>query len=244
MNKAKLIVGLGLLTAAGLTWAASRRASSAAMAAIPDQDAPWSQEQPLPQEWATEEQTWYQSAQVAWAENVSPIFDWSEPVSNQNNVSAFLEAIAWAEGTGQRANPYAVCFAYKFTITNFADHPTVLGSWKGEPLSPSVCAAAGLGAGCVSTAAGKYQIIRPTWVGLKQRLRLPDFGPESQDAAAIQLLKDCGAYRAIELGQFSEAVRLARKTWASLPGAGYGQPERRSTDLQARYTAAGGVVVA
>lgn len=237
MDKKKLALGLGLLTLAGVAVAASRRY-------VERQQPAQQQSEPMPQEWTQEEQGWFQNAQVTWDNEVAPLFDWSEPMNNQNNVKAFLEAIAWAEGTAQRSNPYAVCFAYKFTITNFADHPTVMGTWKGEKLSDSVCAAAGLGPGCVSTAAGKYQIIRPTWVSLKQRLRLPDFSPESQDAAAIQLLKDCGAHRAIEAGQFSEAVRLARKTWASLPGAGYGQPERRSTDLQARYTAAGGVVVA
>jgi lysozyme len=38
------------------------------------------------------------------------------------------------------------------------------------------------------------------------------------------------------------AVRQARRTWASLPGAGYAQPERTLAYLQAQYIANGGVL--
>ncbi|WP_439587648.1 glycoside hydrolase family 24 protein [Hydrogenophaga sp.] len=156
------------------------------------------------------------------------------------NVLAFLQTIAHAEGTATAPDPYRICFGYRHTIRDLRDHPAITGEWRGEKLPDHQCKAAGHKAGCVSTAAGKYQNIRPTWLGLKTRLKLPDFGPASQDAAAIQLLQDRGAYAHLLHGDLVKAVAAARKEWASLPGAGYQQPERSFTWLQAIYTRAGG----
>ncbi len=46
----------------------------------------------------------------------------------------------------------------------------------------------------------------------------------------------------IEAGRFSRAVGKARKIWASLPGAGYGQHENAMSVLQEAYVRAGGVI--
>lgn len=156
------------------------------------------------------------------------------------NISAFLETIARAEGTAQRSDPYRVCFGYRHTVVSFKEHPAVSGEWKGERLPDDQCRAAGYGPGCVSTAAGKYQIIKPTWASLKTRLKLPDFGPASQDRAAIQLLADCGALVHVKAGNFDRAISAARRTWASLPGAGYAQPERSMSFLQTVFLNSGG----
>lgn len=193
---------------------------------------------------------WWEPVSAAWQDlqtEVQTMGDTLNTITNrdtaQRNVSAFLEAIARAEGTAQRPDPYRVCYGYRHTIISLAEHPAVSGEWKGEKLPDDMCRAAGFGPGCVSTAAGKYQIIRPTWQALKTRLKLPDFGPASQDRAAVQLLKDSGALFAIEKGQFSFAIAAARKTWASLPGAGYAQPERSLSFLQSAYLSAGGTLV-
>jgi len=159
-----------------------------------------------------------------------------------SNIAAMLETIAQAEGTAGRGDPYRVCYAYAHTIASFADHPAITGEWRGERLSDSMCAGAGLGPGCVSTAAGKYQIIKPTWLSLKKKLGLPDFSPASQDAAAIELLRQRGALGPLERGDFVGAVKAARKEWASLPGAGYRQGERSLAWLETRFTNAGGIV--
>ena len=192
---------------------------------------------------------WWEPVSAAWQDlqtEVQTMGDTLNTINDrdtaQRNVSAFLEAIARAEGTAQRADPYRVCYGYRHTIISLKEHPAVSGEWKGERLSDDMCRAAGFGPGCVSTAAGKYQLIRPTWQALKTRLQLPDFGPASQDRAAVQLLKDSGALGAIEKGQFSFAVAAARKTWASLPGAGYAQPERSLSFLQTAYLNAGGTL--
>jgi muramidase (phage lysozyme) len=158
------------------------------------------------------------------------------------NQRAFLAMISHSEGTDRAPDPYRVCYAFGHTIVSFADHPSETGEWMGEKLPDAMCRAAGYSAGCVSTAAGKYQLIRPTWRGVKKRLRLPDFSPDSQDRAALYLITNAGALEDVHAGRLQTAIAKCRKEWASLPGAGWGQPERRITELVAAFTKAGGVV--
>src|SRR6202035_5065809 len=101
------------------------------------------------------------------------------------NIAAFLATIRHSEGTDKAADPYRCCYAYRHIIVDLSDHPVITGEWHGESL-------AGLGptyVGKVSTAAGAYQIIKPTWVSLKARLSLRDFTGPSQDAAATELIR-------------------------------------------------------
>lgn len=158
------------------------------------------------------------------------------------NQRAFLAMISHSEGTDRAPDPYRVCYAYKHTIASFADHPAETGEWTGERLPDAMCRAAGKPAGCVSTAAGRYQLIRPTWRGVKQRLRLPDFSPDSQDRAALYLITNRGALEDVHAGRLQTAIAKCRQEWASLPGAGWGQPERRINDLVAAFMQAGGTV--
>lgn len=158
------------------------------------------------------------------------------------NIAAMLEAISAAEGTGGQADPYRVCFGYSHKIDSFAEHPAITGEWRGKALSDSMCKGAGLGPGCVSTAAGKYQIIKRTWTSVRDKLGLTDFSPASQDAAATELLRQRGALGPLARGDFAGAVSAARKEWASLPGAGYGQGERTIAWLETRFVEAGGVL--
>lgn len=155
------------------------------------------------------------------------------------NVAAFLTMIEHAEGTARGGrDPYRTCYAYRHTIRDLAEHPAVSGEWKGEPLDSLGPQYAGL----VSTAAGRYQIIRRTWLGARKALGLRDFGPASQDRAAVWLIKNRGALADVQAGRFAQAVDKCRAEWASLPGAGYGQPERKLGELQAAYTNAGGTL--
>jgi muramidase (phage lysozyme) len=158
------------------------------------------------------------------------------------NARAFLALIAWAEGTDRAADPYRVCYAYRHTIQDFREHPKVSGEWAGEKLSDAMCRGAGLKPGCISTAAGRYQIIAPTWRTVRDRMGLPDFSPASQDKAALYLIRKRGALDAVQRGDVEEAVRLCRQEWASLPGNTAGQPQRRFGDLLAVYERAGGTV--
>lgn len=154
------------------------------------------------------------------------------------NQSAFLAAIRHAEGTDQALDAYRVCFGYRHTLESFADHPTVTGEWRGESIANLGPAYNGL----VSSAAGAYQIIKPTWLALKAKLKLPDFSPASQDAAALELIAEVGASGAVARGDFQAAVYACNGIWASLPGSLAGQPQRSLSVLLGSYLAAGGSV--
>lgn len=152
------------------------------------------------------------------------------------NVSAFLTMISHSEGTDKAPDPYRCCFGYKHTIIDLSGHPACTGEWMGEPLDflgPDY-------AHKVSTAAGRYQINRPTWVPLRMVLSLPDFGPDSQDAAAIELIRQKGALELVESGRAADAIGLCHPVWASLPGSTAGQPITSFASLMTAYTNAGG----
>lgn len=146
------------------------------------------------------------------------------------NVGAFLDMIAYAEGT---AGPdgYRTMFGYRY-FDSFADHPRQVFSFvnsKGQQLKTS--------------AAGRYQFLASTWDELKQKLGLQDFSPASQDAGAIELIRQRGALNDVRAGRIVDAIAKVRTIWASLPGAGYSQPERNISNLIAAYQSAGGAIL-
>lgn len=152
------------------------------------------------------------------------------------NTSAFLAMIRTSEGTARAPDPYRVVYGYKHTIADLSNHPAVTGEWSGESL-------ASLGpayAGKISTAAGAYQIVAPTWRTLKRMLQLPDFAAPSQDAAAIELIREAGALAMVEAGHVADAITLCHDVWASLPGGGSGQPQRTYAELIQAYGDHGG----
>lgn len=104
-------------------------------------------------------------------------------------------------------------------FSDLSDHPVNTGEMKPVKLPDAMCRAAGFGPGCVTTAAGAYQIIKPTWNRLRDKLKLPDFSPESQDRAAVELLEESGAMELLGLDDILGAIRAASKVWASLPGS-------------------------
>ncbi|WP_208733642.1 glycoside hydrolase family 24 protein [Pseudomonas duriflava] len=93
-----------------------------------------------------------------------------------------------------------------------------------------------------STAAGRYQILYRYWPHYKALLKLPDFGPISQDLYAIQQFREQRALDDIKAGRFASAIAKCRNIWASLPGAGYGQHEHNIDHLLAAFVKAGGKV--
>ncbi|KVE26346.1 glycoside hydrolase [Burkholderia singularis] len=113
-------------------------------------------------------------------------------------------------------------------FSNYAVHPNILNRQIPIP----------------STAAGRYQILTRWWRIYQAQMKLPDFGPVSQDRYALQQLREHGALPLIDAGQFRAAVAKVANVWASLPGAGYGQHENKIEHLLAAYRTAGGEVVA
>lgn len=240
MNKKALVVGAVLLAAAGLALAARRQIVGTEPEEVKAE--PWAAAVPFYGDmgaWYGEIETSIEQLYFETEANTMPL---PMPPYLPTQIAAMLQAIKKAEGTADRGDPYRVCFGYRHTISSFADHPAVTGEWVGERLSDFHCKKAGFGPGCISSAAGAYQFIKPTWLRLKGRLSLPDFSPASQDAAATELLRERGALARLEVGDFAGAVAKAKEEWASLPGAGYGQGERSIAWLTARFTEAGGVL--
>ena len=147
-----------------------------------------------------------------------------------NNMKAFLALIAWSEGTDNGRQPtkdhgYDVLVGGG-NFTGYADHPRVLVDL------PRL--------GIKSSAAGRYQLLARYFDAYKKQLGLKDFSPESQDAIAIQQIKERGALQDIESGNIASAVRKCSNIWASFPGNNYGQHQQKMDDLIAHYVAAGG----
>lgn len=144
------------------------------------------------------------------------------------NARAFLDMIAYAEGTGSNADGYRMMFGGGL-FDSYADHPRRVFTFTNR-----------VGKTLRTTAAGRYQFLARTWDYLAAQLNLPDFGPFYQDAAALQLIRERGALNDVRAGRLTTAITKCAPVWASLPGAGYNQPERKLSNLVAAYTAAGG----
>lgn len=162
-----------------------------------------------------------------------------EQSTADRNVSAFLSMLRRAEGTDSR-DGYRACYGYAHTIADLSEHPAVSGEWRGEVLPDAMCANAGFGPGCVSTAAGAYQLIKPTWISLRNALGLPDFSEASQDAAAVEAIRRRGALQDVMAGRFAQAISKCRNEWASLPGNYAGQGQRSMGQLLAWIDTEGG----
>lgn len=141
------------------------------------------------------------------------------------NVCAFLDMLAVSE-LGARLL-LASDDGYDVIVGSTADHPLLVENYDAHPNRLIPLPKLGI----KSSAAGRYQFLRGTWVGLATELHLRDFSPVSQDRGCIQLLRECRAFTQIVGGNIEGAMHLARKTWASLPGAGYGQHENSASDL-------------
>jgi lysozyme len=107
-----------------------------------------------------------------------------------------------------------------------------------------VAASSNLGNTYKTSAAGRYQFLVKTWDELKDKLNLVDFSPASQDAAAIELIRQRGALNDVKAGRIQSAIAKCAPIWASLPGAGYNQPERKLSSLLTAFNNSGGTVTA
>ena len=137
-------------------------------------------------------------------------------VEINNQRKAFLDMLAWSEGTDNgrqktRNHGYDVIVGGE-PFTDYSDHPRKLVT-----LNPKL----------KSTGAGRYQLLLPVGGCLPQaawpeRLSVPD-------AVALQQIKERGALPMIDRGDIRQAIDRCSNIWASLPGAGYGQLSIRLT---------------
>ncbi|MBM3382804.1 MAG: lysozyme [Betaproteobacteria bacterium] len=135
------------------------------------------------------------------------------------NMKAFLDTIAYAEGTD---DSYDYIFSY-VKFYSFAGHPRRL-----------ICSG-----GYCSDAAGRYQFKSTTWDEVRRVVGLTDFSPESQDRAAVQLIKWRGGYDDVErisdFSSFNNAAYTVRFEWASMPHSPYGQPTHSASSLWSKF---------
>ena len=148
----------------------------------------------------------------------------SASLAGGSNVLAFLDMLAWSEGTSTikaSDDGYNVLVGGKL-FNDYSKHPRI-----SVPL-PNL--------GIKSTAAGRYQFLSRTWDSIVRNYGFRGrFIPEAQDLAAVKLLAECGALPHIRAGRIQQAIAKAAPIWASLPGAGYGQREHRLASLLEIY---------
>ena len=146
------------------------------------------------------------------------------------NEKAYLDMLAWSEGTSRVTgsdNGYNVLVGGTL-FQGYADHPRKLVDL------PRL--------GIKSSAAGRYQLLAKYFDSYKRQLGLKDFSPASQDAIALQQIRERNAINDVRAGHIKDAIAKCSNIWASLPGAGYGQHENKLQDLLNAYTKAGGVL--
>lgn len=145
------------------------------------------------------------------------------------NVSAFLKAIALAEGGGYDFKYGAVKGKRNdpWRFSDFSTHP-------------------GPGFGGKTTAAGMYQITVDTWRQHGGSMGLTDFSPKTQDLMAVEILRSIGVIEMIKAGDVARALGPAAAKWAALPmGPGLGnhypaQPFIKYETFYQHYQSAGG----
>lgn len=162
-----------------------------------------------------------------------------DEVDANKNLSAFLMAIRFGEGTAGADGYNLLCGGGRFA--DYARHPALVG-WGGWRMPLAMAQAAGFKNGAVSTAAGAFQINRITYNRVAAKLGLSDFSPATQRAIAIELIREKGALADAQAGRARGAAEKVRKVWASLPGAGYGQHEVAANTFINKYTNAGGTL--
>jgi murein DD-endopeptidase MepM/ murein hydrolase activator NlpD/muramidase (phage lysozyme) len=129
------------------------------------------------------------------------------------NRKAFLDMLAYAEGTySEPDGGYLTIVGYSY-FTSTADHPRQFV------------------ASMNSDAAGRYQFLSTTWDGLG----LPDFSPANQDKGGIMLVDGRGALGMVDSGQIEAAIFACNQEWASLPGSPHGQPRKEMGELLRFY---------
>jgi muramidase (phage lysozyme) len=156
------------------------------------------------------------------------------------NLKAFLDMLAFSEGTS--TSPATKNNGYDVIVTGIDKKPEIFTDYSNHPFANGRKSKTINKNGLTSNASGRYQFMLRDWAHYRSLLGLQDFGPASQDKWAIQLIREQRALPDIEAGRFAEAVAKCRNIWASLPGAGYGQPEHKLDKLQTAFINSGGRV--
>lgn len=149
-----------------------------------------------------------------------------------DNRKAFLDMIAWAE-----IGPELLSLSddgYNVSVGSTPARPILFGDYSSHPRLHNDATN--------SDAAGRYQLMGRYWSPYCHLLGLHDFSPASQDAIALQQIRERGALPLIDGGSIELAIHRVSNIWASLPGNDYGQPQKKLDGLLTAFRQAGGVV--
>ena len=145
----------------------------------------------------------------------------NKPTVGSKEQRALLDAIAFAEGTRDRVN---------------GGYKTLFGGGQFDDYSrhPDKVVRSG---GYASAAAGRYQFMPATFNRLAKKIGLKDFSPESQDRAALELVKELGISDSIlkNEGISPKVSTILGKQWASFPGSIFRQPTKPLPSIQKAY---------
>ena len=110
-------------------------------------------------------------------------------------------------------------------FTDYSDHPRKLVT-----LNPKL----------KSTGAGRYQLLSRWWDAYRKQLGLKDFSPKSQDAVALQQIKERGALPMID--RYPSGNRPLQQYLGFTAGRWLWQFEHKADSLIAKFKEAGGTV--
>ena len=152
-------------------------------------------------------------------------------VEINNQRKAFLDMLAWSEGIDNgrqktRNHGYDVIVGGEL-FTDYSDHPRKLVT-----LNPKL----------KSTGAGRYQLLSRWWDAYRKQLGLKDFSPKSQDAVALQQIKERGALPMIDRGDIRQAIDRCAISGLHCRALVGGQFEQGADSLIAKFKEAGGTV--
>lgn len=151
-----------------------------------------------------------------------------------SNLDAFLTMIARSEGTQDIPGGHN---GYRVIVGSTPQKPILFESYADHPRQRIQ-----LSIGLSSTAAGRYQILERYYDAYKAMLKLSDFSPRSQDAIAIQMIRERQAFADVCAGRIDEAVAKCASIWASLPPSQYNQHVNTLQFLTDAFKQAGGVL--
>ena len=142
-------------------------------------------------------------------------------VEINNQRKAFLDMLAWSEGT-DNGRPEARNHGYD-VIVGWAIYWLLRSPSQTCHAKPKTQ---------INRRRRTLQLLSRWWDAYRKQLGLKDFSPKSQDAVALQQIKERGALPMIDRGDIRQAIdRYTLNIWASLPGAGYGQFEHKADSL-------------
>ena len=161
-------------------------------------------------------------------------------LDKEKQLRAFLDLIAWAEATSTHV--LTKCDGYDVIAYGMDGKPEIFTDFSTHPFANGRPGKVFNRRGQRTTASGRYQFLVRHWDHYLRQLKLPDFGPASQDKWAIQLIKERKALDDIYKGRIKSAIKKCSNIWASFPYNSYDQNPKSVDRLIYKFKEFGGVV--